>query len=265
VRQQTRTLKQLTSTLTDDYPRVLELFGDLTPQLALDFLQTCPTPAKLTTLRQNQWQRFARQHRRGPARTTAWWARLKAPHVPVPEHVVRAKARLVAGLIAQVLVTHRAVREDQTASERFFGTLPAAEWMQTLPGGRSGTMIPRLWAELGDAPGRWHSWSHLQAQAGTVPLTRPSGNRCVVRFRVACNKDLRQAIWRLAFQSLRHSKWAKQYYQQCRARGHGPNQALRAWGAKWLKIIFRMWQHHVPYDEAYHLANMTRQYLRATA
>lgn len=149
--------------------------------------------------------------------------------------------------------------------ERFFGTLPAAEWMQTLPGGLRGTMIPRLWAELGDAPSRWASWSHLQAQAGTVPLTRQSGKSRVVRFRVACNKHLRQAIWQLAFQSLRHREWAKQYYHQSRARGHGHNQALRALGAKWLKIIFRMWQQQMPYDETYHLANMTRQYLRATA
>jgi transposase len=265
VRQQTRTLNQLTSTLKEYYPRVLDLFGDLTTQLALDFLQTYPTPATLTKLRLSSWQRFARQHRLGSMRTTTLWEQLHAPQLPVPEHVVRAKARLVAVLVAQVLVTHRAVTEYQAEIERFFVTLSAAEWMQTLPGGLSGTMIPRLWAELGDAPGRWASWSHLQAQAGTVPLTRQSGKSCVVRFRVACNKYLRQAIWQLAFHSLRQSEWAKHYYQQCRARGHQHNQALRTLGAKWLKIIFRMWQYQVPYDESYHLANITRQYQRATA
>ncbi len=263
VRQQT--LNQLTSTLKEYYPRVLDLFADLTTQLALDFLQTYPPPATLTPLRLSQWQRFARQHRVGQTRMTELWTHLKAPQLPVPEHVVRAKARLVAVLITQVLTTQRAVTEYQAEIERFFETLPAAEWMQTLPGGHSGTMIPRLWAELGDAPGRWASWSHLQAQAGTVPLTRQSGKRCAVQFRVACNKHLRQAIWGLAFQSLRHSEWAKRYYQHCRARGHRHNQALRALGAKWLKIIFRMWQPQVPYDEQYHLANMARQYLRSTA
>jgi len=155
VGQQTRTLNQLTSTLKEYYSRVLDLFGDLTTQLALEFLQTYPTPVRLTTLRLSQWQQFARQHRLGPARTTELWAHLKAPQVPVPEHVVRAKARLVAVLIVQVLVTHRAVTDYQMEIERFFGTLQAAEWMQTLPGGgRSGTMISRLWAELGDTPGR---------------------------------------------------------------------------------------------------------------
>lgn len=87
IRQQTRILHQLTSTLKDYYPRVLELFGDLTTQRALDFLQTYPTPGTLTTLRLNQWKRFARQHRLGPAQTTEWWTQLKAPQVPVSEHV----------------------------------------------------------------------------------------------------------------------------------------------------------------------------------
>ena len=43
VRQQTRILHQLTSTLKEYYPRVLDLLGDLTTQLALEFLQTYPT------------------------------------------------------------------------------------------------------------------------------------------------------------------------------------------------------------------------------
>jgi hypothetical protein len=51
------------------------------------------------------------------------------------------------------------------------------------------------------------------------------------------------------------------YYDQQRARGHTHRQALRALGAKWLKIIFVMWQRQVPYDEQYHLATMTRQQL----
>jgi hypothetical protein len=54
---------------------------------------------------------------------------------------------------------------------------------------------------------------------------------------------------------------ARPYYDQQRARGHSHRQALRALGAKWLKIIFIMWQRQVPYDEPYHLATMARQQL----
>jgi hypothetical protein len=33
-------------------------------------------------------------------------------------------------------------------------------------------------------------------------------------------------------------------------------------GAKWVKIIFVLWERQVPYDESYHLATMARQQLR---
>jgi hypothetical protein len=58
------------------------------------------------------------------------------------------------------------------------------------------------------------------------------------------------------------SEWARAYYDEQRARGHRHRRALRALGAKWLKIIFIMWQRHVPYSEEHHLATMTRQALR---
>ncbi len=66
----------------------------------------------------------------------------------------------------------------------------------------------------------------------------------------------------MAFLSLRQSEWAQAYYSAYRARGHEHHEALRALGAKWLKIIFVMWTRQVPYDETYHLATMARQHLR---
>ena len=55
---------------------------------------------------------------------------------------------------------------------------------------------------------------------------------------------------------------ARAYYDEQRARGHRHRRALRALGAKWLKIIFIMWQRQVPYNEEHHLATMARQALR---
>ena len=65
-----------------------------------------------------------------------------------------------------------------------------------------------------------------------------------------------------AFLSMRSSEWARPYYDAQRARGHAHREALRALGAKWLKIIFVLWERQVPYDETYHLATMARQQLR---
>jgi hypothetical protein len=69
----------------------------------------------------------------------------------------------------------------------------------------------------------------------------------------------------LAFASLRQSEWARAYYDRCRRRGHSHHHALRALGAKWLKIIFVLWTRQVPYDELYHLANIARHELRQPA
>ena len=140
--------------------------------------------------------------------------------------------------------------------------MPAAQWARTLPIGKHGITAPTLWARLGDAPGRWESFRHLQAHAGAVPVTKRSGKQQVVHFRFACDKALRHVVDQVAFLSMLSSAWARGYYDQQRARGHSHRQALRALGAKWLKIIFVMWHRQVPYDEQHHLATMTRQQLQ---
>ena len=122
-----------------------------------------------------------------------------------------------------------------------------------------------IWAELGDAKNRWNSFRHLQAEAGTVPVTKSSGKSRVVQFRYACKKQLRNAMYWFAFNSRKRCEWANKYYRDQRAKGHSTHQALRALGAKWLKIIFVMWRDHKPYDENYHLANIARQAMRQAA
>ena len=265
VRQQARVLNQLTATLKEYYPRPLEVFADLTTQLARDFLRAYPTPTALATLRVSQWQRFARAHRLGQARTAELWQQLQQPALPVPAHVMRAKARLLQVLVAQLDTSLEAVATYRQEIDRFFTTLPAADWAKSLPGGQHGMTVPTILAELGDAPARWQSWQHLQATAGMTPVTARSGKQCLVYFRFACNTHLRHAVDTLAFVSLQRSVWAQALYQQHRNRGQRHHRALRAVGAKWLKIIFTMWTHHAPYDEQYHLANIAKQHLRRVA
>jgi hypothetical protein len=96
-------------------------------------------------------------------------------------------------------------------------------------------------------------------------VTKRSGKQRVVQFRYACDKALRYVVDQVAYLSLLSSAWARLYYDQQRARGHSHRQALRALGAKWLKIIFVMWQRQVPYDEQYHLAALARQHLQAAS
>lgn len=261
VKERTRLINQLKNTLKEYYPLFLEVFEDVTQDAALDFLQAYPSAEALEGLTQKRWQQFAQAHRIRRKRSAQLWERLQKPTLPMPAHVVRAKSRLVGVLVEQLRMVVKAAAEYKEEVERFFADCPAAKIARSLPGGKSGATIPRIWAELGDAPERWESFRHLQAQGGSVPFTKQSGKSKSVQYRFGCNKRLRYAASWLAFISLGKSEWAKAYYDAQRARGHSHREALRALGAKWLKIIFVMWRDQVPYDENYHLANMTRHQL----
>ncbi len=77
-------------------------------------------------------------------------------------------------LVAQLRSLSQAVESYSERIQSFFASMPASELVHTLPGGKSGTIVPMLWAELGDAKSRWKSFSHLQAEAGGVPVTNPA-------------------------------------------------------------------------------------------
>jgi transposase len=266
VRHKTRLLNQLKITLKEYDPRPVEVFGDLESRVAVDFLKQYSTPTALSTLSRKQWSRFTQQHPHlGQARSTKLWEELKKPQLMVPDHVVRAKAQLLEVLLDQLEASLRTIEKYSDKVERFFASTPAARLVEKLPGGKSGTLLPALWAELGDAPARWESFNHLQAEAGAVPVTKSSGKSRIVEFRFSCNKQLRYAVYWFAFLSINRSEWAKACYRDQRARGHSHPQALRALGAKWLKIIFVMWRDHKPYDETHHLANIARQKMRQAA
>ena len=265
-RHKSRLLNQLTTTLKEYYARPLEVFDDIETEVTLDFLTRYPTPAHLRALKRKEFNRFAtKQHHLSKQRCEELWEKLKKPQLAVPEHVVRAKAQLVEVLIEQLRAAIKAVKIYNHKVESFFASSPSAQFAKTLPGGKSGTLVAAIWAELGDAQGRWESSRHLQAEAGAVPVTKASGKSRVVHFRFACNKHLRHTMYWFSFVSLNHSEWARLYYRGQRDNGHSHHQALRALGAKWLKIIFVMWRDHKPYDENYHLANIARQKMRQAA
>jgi transposase len=265
-RHKARLLNQIKITLKEYYPRPLEVFSDLETKIALDFLEQYSTPRALSDLNRRRWNHFAkREHHLSETRCKELWEKLRQPQMPMPEHVVRAKARLLVVLVVQLKALLPAVKSYEEKIEDFFASMPAAKLTKTLPGGKSGTTLPMLWAELGDAKNRWQSWRHLQAVAGAVPVTQESGKSRAVLFRFACNKVLRHAAYWVSFNSLNRCEWAKKYYRDQRVKGHSHHYALRALGAKWLKIIFVMWRDDKPYDENYHLANIARQKMRQAA
>ena len=153
-------------------------------------------------------------------------------------------------LVEQLMPVMAAVAQYRKAIDDFFASMPAAQWARTLPIGKHGITAPTLWARLGDAPGRWESFRHLQAHAGTVPVTKRSGKQQrVVQFRFACDKALRYVVDQVAFLSLRSSEWARAYYDQQRARGATHYQALRALANRLVGILHGCLKTRTCYDE----------------
>ena len=135
-----------------------------------------------------------------------------------------------------------------------FNNHPDRDCFGSLPG--AGPKIaPRLLSELGNDRVRFDSAEALQAYAGTAPVTLQSGKRRVAKMRRACNKTLRATVHLWADLSRPLCAWAQSYYQQKKDQGMGHAAALRCLGQRWLKILWKMWQTHMPYDEALHTRN----------
>jgi len=62
---------------------------------------------RLTPRSTKRWQRWASAHRLSDARTQELWGILQRPQLPVPDHVVRAKARLMLTLVEEPVFTDR--------------------------------------------------------------------------------------------------------------------------------------------------------------
>src|SRR2546428_1595536 len=151
VRQQTRLVNQLTITLKAYYPRALEV-AESTTALAREFLQAYPTPEAVTALTKRQWQRWARAHHLSETRTRALWEVLQQPQLPVPAHVVRAKARLMRALVAELAAVGAAVGAYPDGIEDFFARMPTAPGVRAPPDGDHGITAPTLWGPPGRRP-----------------------------------------------------------------------------------------------------------------
>src|SRR5947208_3185377 len=53
--------------------------------------------------------------------------------------------------------------------------------------------------------------------------------------------------------------WAKDYYQQQRAKGKPGNTVVRALAYKWIRILFRCWKDRTPYCESKYLQGLERR------
>ena len=110
---------------------------------------------------------------------------------------------------------------------------------------------------MGTDRDRFASASELQCYAGIAPVTARSGNQNWVHWRWACSKFLRQGFQEWAQHSIGYCEWAREFYARQKAKDKAHHAIVRALAFKWIRIYYRCWKDHQPYDDDRYLAAIT--------
>jgi transposase len=253
VAQRTALANQLRSLLDSFWPGATAIFAAIDSPIALAFVGRYPTPGSAGRLGEKRLAGFLAQHRYSGRRSPAGLlARLRAaPAGLAGDAEADAKGALVRALAATL---ERLVAEIARLSARIehaVAQLPDGRIVMSFP--RAGRICAaQILAELGDVRQRFLTQDQLAAEAGVAPVTHASGKSRGVVFRWACNHRLRQAIVCFADNSRHASAWAADIYQRARQRGCRHQHATRILARAWVRVLWRAWQNHTPYDPQLH-------------
>jgi hypothetical protein len=256
----TRLSNRLTATLKSYYPQALVLAGkDIYSPLACDFLTKWPSLPAVQRARPATVRRFYHTHHSRHANVIEERLQLIAASQPVTTDVaIVAPATLtVQMLVAQLRVLADAIDRYEARQAALFATHADAPLFQSFPGAGA-VFAPRLLAAFGTDRTRFETAANLQQYSGVAPVTERSGNRCWVHWRWGCPRFLRQTFHEYANESIRHSLWARAFYESQRQKGKGHSAAIRALTFKWQRIMWRCWQDRQPYNEVYYLTMLQK-------
>lgn len=245
---------QLTSTLKEYFPEVLEIFPRIYRDIVADFVLAYPTLEAAQKASEPELLQFFRCHTAGnPKLSSKRIALLKAAKPLIHEQsVIASNALFVQALARELKALNASIVIYNEHIENVYRSIPDHELFDSLPcaGEVSG---PKLLAAMGVNRSKFSSAEQLACFTGIAPVIERSGNQCWTHWRFKCNKHLRQAFIEWTFLSTRTSFWAGEFYKHQRAKGKTHSVAVRALAFKWIRVIFRMWKNKEPYSEARYL------------
>ena len=260
VHEKTRYSNRMTSHLKMYFPQVLDWFDEIGSNIAAEFLERWPDLDKLQRARSATIERFFIDHNSRNAESIA--KRLDQIRKAVPATtdmaVLASCAAAVvawAGLLKQLLAAIAAYDEKVDALAREH---PDYALMKSLPGAGP-ALAPRLIAAFGSRRDRYATAYEIQCYSGIAPVVASSGKQRWVHWRWSCPKFLRQTFHEWALHSIAYSQWAREYYDQQRAKGKRRNTAIRSLAFKWIRILFRCWKDCKPYDEVAYQQALARR------
>lgn len=246
---------QLRTLLWRYYPIAAELFCKLDQPLSLAFIQTYPTPQAAQGLTQAKFTAFCHANRYWhTGYITRRYGQLMSAETFASPAVAQAYAPQAQSLARIVLYLVRERKAAQKALTQAFEQHLDAFIFASLPGAGE-FLAPALLSKFRDCRARFPTAAVAQAIAGTSPVTKQSGKKRRVQFRVACDREFRYIVTQFARSSIAESPWAAAYFDTVRPRFDKVSQAHRCLANRWMAIIWRLWTDRVAYDEAVHLRN----------
>ncbi len=257
----TRLGNMLIAALKTYYPQALELIGeDVHTPLACDFLTKWPSLPSLQRARSETVRRFYYAHNSRRADLIEQRLQFIAATQPLTTDpaIVEAATITVHMLVVQLRALAATIHRYEQRLAELFAAHEDAPIFQSFPGAGA-VFAPRLLGAFGSDRTRFESVLNLQQYTGIAPVTERSGNRCWVHWRWGCPKFLRQSFHEYANESIRHSLWARAFYESQRQKGKCHPAAIRALAFKWQRIMWRCWQDRTPYNEVYYLTALQKR------
>jgi transposase len=261
VNQRTALTNRLKSRLKQYFPVFLQVCGSyIYGELACQLLIRYPSLEKLQEASDEQLIAFYQEHH--SFRSKVIDERLQQIRHAIPlvtdPAVLESSILIVEVMVKQILTLNQGIDQYDTQLATLMQDHPDASIFKALPGAGA-AMAPRLLAAMGSDRERITNAQEVQQLSGIAPVTRQSGKSKSVTRRWAASKFLRQTFHEFAAHSIKHSPWAKAYYDMMRARGNKYQAAVRALAFKWIRIIFRCWKDSIHYDESVYTASLIKR------
>jgi transposase len=257
VNEKTRALNRLTQRLKMYFPQVLSWFGSVDSVLVWRFLEQWPDLGSLRKARRSTLKSFLEcDGRCSPPEIEELWPTVRdAIPATLDVAVITSSILFVKTIVRQLQLLHEAIREYDKRIQQVTESHPDFPLVRSFPGvGKA--LAPRLIAALGTQRDRFCSANELQSYTGIAPVQESSGKQRWIHVRRACPKFVRQTFQEWAQHSLPRCEWARAYYDQHRARGKQHHAIIRSLAFKWIRILYRCWQNHTPYQEPAYLSQL---------
>jgi transposase len=261
VDRRTQLSNQLRAALKGYFPQALALVGEvLHSPLALAFLKRWPDLLSLKASRPSAIKAFYYRHNvRRPEAVAERLQRIgTAVALTTDAAIVEVGTREVGRLIELLATLQQHIRQDEKLIHQALAEHPEAELFRELPGAGP-TLAPRLLVAFGTDRSRYPSADELQRYSGVAPVKEKSGGRVWVHWRWNAPWFLRQTLIEWAGQTVVYCDWARAYYEQQKQRGKHHWGILRSLAFIWVRILWRCWQNHTPYQEATYVAALRRR------